>query len=101
MFVIRSLYLSIPSTHSVFIVYRVKIARSELEAVTKLQSLEECMDSLTPEWLKSLILGAPPGTLETRDVATMVEKNPDSCLNLLQVNIFMQAISSIRQPFGM
>ena len=41
------------------------------------------MDSLTPEWLKSLILDDPDGSSTV--VAGMVEEDPDSCLNLLLV----------------
>ena len=41
------------------------------------------MESLTPEWLKSLILDDPDGSSTV--VAGMVEEDPDSCLNLLLV----------------
>ena len=41
------------------------------------------MDSLTPEWLKSLILDDPDGSPTV--VAGMVKEDPDSCLNLLLV----------------
>ena len=66
---------------------RVKTACKELEAVTKLKSLENCMGGLTPEWLKSLILDAPDVSTAASNLSDTVRKNPDHCLVLLQVLI--------------
>ena len=69
--------------YTLYVILSVRAACYKLEAVTELQSLENCMDSLTPEWLKSLILDDPDGSSTV--VARMVEDDPDSCLNLLLV----------------
>lgn len=61
---------------------RVKEACSALEAITKLESLDDYLDSLTPEWLKSLILHSP---LFHGHYATRLVENADSCLALLKV----------------
>ena len=64
---------------------RVKTACKELEAVTKLKSLENCIGGLTPEWLKSLILDAPDLSVATTNIVEIARKNPDYCLAVLQV----------------
>ena len=45
------------------------------------------MDSLTPEWLKSLVLHDPDANSggENKACYKIVEEDPDSCLNLLLV----------------
>lgn len=65
---------------------RVKEACSVLEAITKLESLDDYLDTLTPEWLKSLILHSPLS--HGHDVTRIVE-NADSCLTLLKVCILL------------
>ena len=64
---------------------RITRARSELEALTKLKDMEDYLEYLTPEWLKSLIVDdvTPP---QNPGVVDLVKDNPEWCLNLLQVH---------------
>ena len=63
--------------------YRVKRARSELEALTKLQGMEDFVEGLTPEWLKSLIIDGKYDVDKT--IVHLIGNEPDRCLKLLQV----------------
>ena len=66
-------------------IYRVKRARSELEALTKLQGMEDFVEGLTPEWLKSLIIDGKYDVDKT--IVHLIGNEPDRCLKLLQVYI--------------
>ena len=57
----------------------------ELEAIPKLQDLDDCLDVLTPEWLRSLMLDGDI-VVEAREVTEAVEADPNECLKLLQVH---------------
>ena len=53
-------------------------------ATAELHGLSECLEHLTPEWLQGLILHGGPVAAESW-VAARVRKDPEGCLELLQV----------------
>ena len=60
------------------------MARIALVATVEMAGLNECLDHITPEWLQSLILDQGSVSVAS-GVAARVRKDPERCLELLQV----------------
>ena len=77
-------------THTPCIVCRVSKAREKLEAITKLEALEDCVGFLTPDMLKSIVVdGKEYNTQAEDEVVKKVKTDPETCLKLLQVGLWL------------
>ena len=69
-----------------FTLHRVERAKSELEDMPKLKTMEHFVNSLTPEWLRSLVVDRKDKLPAIdKSIIDQIRNDPVTCLNLLQV----------------